>query len=224
MAEEEFRRLQAELEAYADTEGRAVALPKITVCGRSWPLKTDGGLIQLLRYVTVSSHPPTAEDATEAAQRKAEIAGQQQQMAAMHQLLEECMAPEHFREFEQHVTKAKATNEDLGPALETLISVYTARPYWPGLRLLATVAGRLAELDGAVLKTTGRSLATFTAREVCNLMLTQLFEGKDDEERQIILEDLYLPYSPEALALENVRKMIESKRLNADAAAQAARQ
>lgn len=208
MHSDPFRQLQAELEALTDPEHKAAAQARIEVCGKQFALLDTGGLIPLLRYIGKAQHAPEDEQA----------AGQAQ-LAAMHELLEACVAPGAWQAFEAHCIDAKASTADISPAIETVISLYTARPYWAGLRLLASTVDRLGELDGMVLRGTGRGLASFTAREVCNLMLTLLLEGKDEEERAFLLEDLYLPYSPEALALENVKRMM-ADRAAADKAAQ----
>lgn len=223
MAEEDFRRLQAELERRAhppsedadhlDKDRPFTADLKVTLVGRDFKLKPTGGLVALLTYCS-RGLVKDDEDASEQAR-------QQVAMAAMFDLLADSV--EDWHQFQLHAFTGKVSIEDVEVCIRQVIEAYTARPYWPGLRLLAGASADLAELDGVVLQGTGRSVATFTAREVCNLQLARVLAGKDQDTREVVLEDLYLDYSPEALALAKVNQMMaDRKRREEEAAREAA--
>lgn len=222
MAEEDFRRLQATLERAAhppsenaddlDKGREFTADLAVTLVGRTFKLKPTGGLIALLTYC---SRGLGGEDDTRSDYEK-----QQAAMAAMFDLLQDSV--QDWPQFELHAMSGKASMEDVEVCIRQVIEAYTARPYWPGLRLLAGASADLAELDGVVLRGTGRSVATFTAREVCNLQLARVLDGLAQDTREVVLEDLYLDYSPEALAMAAVQQMIsDRKRREAEEAARA---
>lgn len=199
MGEEGFRRLQAAVEK---TDPRL----EVSFLGETYTLRENGGLIALLRY------------ASRGGEQEADPANAQSSaFAGIHELLSECIREDQWAKFEQAALDGKADMDDVLPVVHRAIEVYTARPYWPGMRLLAWSAYSLGELDGQVLRGTGRSLATFTAREVCNLMFAWRVENLDDEERQIFLDDLYYEGNPEAEALEMVRRMREDQARARDA-------
>lgn len=209
--EEHFRQLQAEMERRAhppsenaddiDRRRPFTADLKVTLLGRDFPLRPGGGLITLFRYVSRGTQEQ--QDAT---------ARGMAQLAAMYDLLQDSVVASEWPKFEDHATSAKATAEDVDPCIRQLIEAYTARPYWAGLRLLSTAAEHMAELDGAVLMGTGRGIATFSAREVCNLMLYRLLASQPgDDERELFMEELYLDYSPTDIAMNQTLAMIEAK-------------
>lgn len=212
--EEQFRQLQAEMERRAhppsemadatDKARQFTAALSVTLCGRSFPLRPGGGLIALFRYVSRGTE-----------EQDGDTGRNQAAMAAMHELLEDSVVPEKWPEFQRHALAAKATAEDVEPCIRQVIEAYTARPYMPGLRLLGGAAAGMAELDGMVLMGTGRGIATFSAREVCNLQLARLIQHMDQDAREVFLEDLYLDYSPEAVALAAAQAMIADKKRKA---------
>lgn len=221
MAEEDFRRLQATLERAAhppsenadelDRGRQFTADLEVTLVGRTFKLRPDGGLIALLTYCARGLGREDDE--------RSDHARQQAAMAAMFDLLAESVVEEQWTAFERHALTGKASIEDVEICIRQVIEAYTARPYWPGLRLLAGASADLAELDGVVLQGTGRSVATFTAREVCNLQLARVLAGLDQDNREVVLEDLYLDYSPEAIAMAQVQQMMADRKRREEEAA-----
>lgn len=210
MAEEDFRRLQAEMERRAhppsenaepiDRNRPFTAELKITLDGRDFSLRPDGGLVALFTYVSRGYQEHDSDDARG-----------QASMAAMHALLEASVEAGQWDAFQQHALACKPAVEDVEVCIRQIIEAYTARPYWAGMRLLASAASEMAELDGAVLMGTGRGVASFTAREVCNLQLARILQGMDADTREITIEDIYLDYSPEQVSLDAALRMIADK-------------
>lgn len=151
-----------------------------------------------------------AEDATFALLQYAGSAAQQEQMAATYVLLEHCLAPQ-WGEFQEAALRGKASAGDIDVVVQRLVEIYVARPWRPGLRLLGYAAANLMELEGVLLNGTGRDLATLSVRQICNLVYAQLLAGKDKEQRDEFIEDLYLDFDPEAEAMAKVRAMIAAK-------------
>lgn len=173
--------------------------------GHDFALRPDG-LIPLLRYArTVAEHPGDGEEARQAA------------YGAMHRLLEDCVV--NFVELEQVALLGKAQWEDITGAVNYLISSYCARSHWAGMRLVGFLAQNFEEVDGQLLRATGRSLASLSAREACNLSLAILLDGREEEDRVIFLEDLNFEGNPEAEALAMVRQMQADKRAAQEAEA-----
>ena len=82
-----------------------------------------------------------------------------------------------------------------------MIELTCARGFWPAMRLLGFLAGSLEEIDGQLLRSSGRGIASFTAREACNLALAICLDGRDEESRQEFYDDLNYEGSPDAEAL-----------------------
>jgi hypothetical protein len=186
LTEEELRFLQADVEGVP--HARAV-----TFLGAEYPV-TGAGLVAMLRYAVGS--------------RSGHKDSQQFAMAAAHRVLEECLDPEYWADFQEAAIAGKARAEQVFDVVQQVVEVHTARPWRAGLRLLGYAAVNMAELDGTLLATTGRGMADLTPRQLCNLVLAQLLKGRDDEQRAEFLEDLYLDYDPEAEARMKVYQMI----------------
>lgn len=135
----------------------------------------------------------------------------QQQMAATHRVLQECLDSQDWPRFQEAAVYGKASASDVAGVIYQLVEIHTARPWRAGMRLLGYAAGHLAELDGTLLAETGRGLADLTPRQLCNLVFARLIAGKDEEQRAEFIEDLYLDFDPEAEAREKVLQMIASR-------------
>lgn len=132
-------------------------------------------------------------------------------MAAAHRVLEECLNPACWPDFQEAAIMGKVTGDQVFAVVQQIVEVHTARPWRTGMRLLSYATGNLAELDGTLLLTTGRGVGDLTPRQLCNLVLAQLLQGKDAEQRAEFLEDLYLDFDPEEEARAKVMQMIADK-------------
>jgi len=167
--------------------------------GRTWEIEPEA-FGPLLRYIRVTLR---SQRSTEQEKSK------DLQLAALYGLLEGCMSD--FRGFARAAFESKATLEDLVGVSKALVEFYCARPYWPALRLLTFLASSLEEFDGDFLRRSGRGIASLSAREACNLALAICLDGRNEEDREAFYEDLNYEGSPEADAMEMVRKMREAQ-------------
>lgn len=162
--------------------------PEITFAGQQWQIRKDG-LAPLLRYALA----PRDEDSTWAS------------LDALYRLLEDCITD--FGGFTHAAFAAKAELEEMQGVAEKLHEFYCARGFWPASRLIGTIAGRLDEIDGQLLRSSGIGLAGLSAREACNLALAICLEGRNEDGREDFFSDLEYEGSPDADALAMVRQM-----------------
>ena len=188
LTEEELRLLQADVEGVPH-------LRVVTFLGRRYPV-TGAALVAMLRYA-VGSHGKGASE--------------QFAMAAAHRVLQECLDPACWPDFQESAILGKARAEQVFDVVQQVVEIHTARPWRAGLRLLGYAAANLAELDGTLLATTGRGMGDLTPRQLCNLVLAQLLKGRDEEQRAEFLEDLYLDFDPEEEARSKVYQMIADR-------------
>lgn len=153
---------------------------------------TGTALVPMLRY---------------ASQRKDESG--QVALASLHRILEECL--DDFRRFQNAAIDSKASIEEITEVVQQVIEVHCAYPWQAALRLLCYAAVNLGELEGSQLVQSGRGLGSLTPRQLCNLCLSVLLAGRDEEQRGEFLEDLYLDFDPEAEARRKVAEMIASQ-------------
>lgn len=167
--------------------------------GRDWEIKPEA-FASLLGYIrtTLKSQKSTEREFS-----------RDTQLSALYGLLEGCITD--FDGFAQAVFASKAGLEELMEVAKHLVEFYCARPYWPALRLLTFLANSLDEFDGDFLRRSGRGIATLSAREACNLALATCLDGRSEEDREAFYEDLNYEGSPEADAMEMVRKMREAQ-------------
>ena len=199
MAEEDFRRLQAEAE---DIDPRR----EVTFCGTSYPLRESGGLVALLRYATAAkkaSETPDQDDADFV------------YLAVIHQVLSECIHESRWPAFQEHAIAAKAGQEEIKAAVDRVVEIFTARPAVAGIRLLSWAAQNLGELDGRLLTHTGAGLEDRSARQVANIAFATLTDGMEEEKRDEFIEDLTATEDAEASALRLALNMIEEKKKKA---------
>ncbi len=168
---------------------------EVSFAGQQWKI-ADDPLFALLRYALagVKAEP---DDASES-------------FAALYRLLEGCLAD--FAGFSEAAFTAKSSLEDVQAAGRCVVEHCCARGYWPALRLLGVLASSLEEIDGTLLRMTGRGLSTLTAREACNLALATCLEGRDEEAREEFFIDLNYEGSPEAEALAALKEYREQQR------------
>jgi hypothetical protein len=200
MAEEDFRRLQAEAEGL--DPGREVAL-----FGTSFPLRETGDLTALLRFAMA------ARLAREAGEDQADYLT----LAITYQLLSECIHPQHWPAFQEHAIATKASQGDIAEVVNRALEIFTARPAVAGIRLLSWAAQNLGELDGRLLSHTGAGLEARSARQVANIAFAMITDGLEEEKREEFLEDLNRADDPETSALQLALAMIEEKKRAAEA-------
>src|SRR6266487_1995434 len=169
--------------------------PQVDFADSKWEIRPEC-LAALIRFVRAS----TAARGEETTQKT-----RQAEMAALHHLLNDCITD--FAGFSQAAFTSKAELDDLTPVVRQLVQFYCARPYWPAIRLLGYLAATLDEFDGDFLRRSGRGVASLSAREACNLTLAVCLDGRDEDNREAFYDDLNYEGSPEADALEMVRKM-----------------
>lgn len=186
LAEEDLRLLQAEHEGVPHAR-------QVIFGGTAYPA-TRISLVALVRYAGTKRGD-----------------SDQAQMAAAHRVLEECLDPDRWPEFQEAAIRSKMTVEQVGEVIQQIIEIHTAQPWRAALRLLGYAAYNLAELDGTLLSSTGRGLADLTPRQLCNIVLARLLNGLDEEKRAELLSDLYLDFDPEAEALKKVQQMIADR-------------
>lgn len=192
LAEEDLRALQAEHEALV--HDCRVAFERVVVfAGEKFSI-TGTALVPMMRY---------------AGQRKDESG--QVALASLHRILEECLDAEAFRRFQNAAIDTKASIEEVTEAVQQVIEIHCAYPWQAALRLLGYAVFNLGELEGHQLTQSGRGLGELTPRQLCNLSLAVLIHGRDEEQRQEFLEDLYLDFDPAAEAKRQVLEMIASK-------------
>lgn len=188
LAEEDLRLLQAEHEGVAHAR-------EAVFCGERYPV-TRISLVALLRYASTKRG---GDDGGQAA------------MAAAHRVLQDCLDPSCWPEFQEAAIRSKITVEQVSDVIQQIIEIHTAQPWRAAMRLLGYAAHNLAELDGTLLADTGRGLADLTPRQLCNIVLARLLGGLDEEKRAEFLEDLYLDFDPESEAMKQVQQMIADK-------------
>lgn len=176
------------------------AAPEVSFAGQRWKLRADG-FVSLLSYAQAGINAPPE-------------GGEEQSLAALHKLLEGTLAD--FEGFSDAALESKADLEEVQEAGRRIVAVYCARNFWPAMRLLGYVAANLEELDGQLILRGGQGIAHLTPREACNLALAMSLEGREEEDRQIFLEDLNFQGSPEAEALEQLRAYQAAQREAAD--------
>lgn len=186
LAEEDLRLLQAEHEGVPHAR-------EVTFCGGRYPV-TRISLVGLLRY---------------ASKKKGD--SEQALMAAAHRVLEDCLDPSCWQDFQETAIRSKITGVQVGEVIQQIIEIHTAQPWRAALRLLAYAAANLAELDGNLLADTGRGLADLTPRQLCNIVMAKMLAGLDEEKRGEFLSDLYLDFDPESEAMKLVQQMIAAK-------------
>lgn len=184
LAEEDLRLLQAARDGVAHER-------RVKFLGTWYTIKGTG-LVALLRYAG-QRHDPTGTVA----------------MAHAHQIVEESV--EDFAAFQEAAISGKARPDDITVVLRQIIEIFTARPWRAGLRLLGDAVQSLAELDGNLLRTTGRGVESLTPRQLCNIVYSLRLDGLDEEQRAEFIDDLYLDFDPDAEALKKVQAMIASK-------------
>jgi hypothetical protein len=162
--------------------------PEITFAGEQWKIRPDG-LAPLLRY--------TLADRDEGSEWAA--------LNALYRLLEDCITD--FPAFSYAATSAKAEVAEMQSAAEKLFEFYCARNFWPASRLIGIFGGRLDEIDGQLLRSSGRGVASLSAREACNLTLAICLEGRDEDSREEFFIDLEYEGNPDQEALALVRQM-----------------
>ena len=164
---------------------------EVTFAGQQWKIAGDP-LFALLRYALAgTSARPEGDDSGAS-------------LAALHQMMEGCLVD--FAAFSEAALATKAGLEEVQAAARTVIELSCARGFWPALRLLGYLASSLEEIDGQLLRSTGRGLTSLTAREACNLALAICLDGRDEEARQEFFADLNYEGSPEAEALAALRE------------------
>lgn len=175
------------------------SIAKVTFADRDWEI-TPEAFGPLLRYIrtTLKSQASTERE------HSRDI-----QLSALYGLLEGCVVD--FHGFALVMFETKAGLEGLMEVTRQLVEFYCARPYWPALRLLTFLASSLDEFDGDFLRRSGRGIATLSAREACNLALAICLDGRSEEDRDAFYEDLNYEGSPEADAMEMVRRMKEAQ-------------
>lgn len=190
LAEEDLRALQAEHEALV--HDCRVAFGRVVDFGGERFEVTGTALVPMLRY---------------AGQRK--DASGQVALASVHRILEECL--DDFRRFQDTALRIKATMEEITEIVQQVIEIHCAYPWQAALRLLGYAVMNLGELEGHQLAQSGHGLGDLTPRQLCNLCLTLLIEGRDEEQRAEFLEDLYLDFDPDSEARRQVLEMIASR-------------
>lgn len=163
--------------------------PEVRFLGQAWKIRDDG-LAPLIRYILATRSDNPEEPVS---------------LSAVHRLLEDCVID--FSAFSNAAIDGRAGLSDLLPVVDGLVRFYCCRNPWPALRLLGYVAGSLDELDGQLIRAGGRGLAQLSAREACNVALAACLDGRNEEDRDIFLEDLNYEGSPEAEALAQLRAM-----------------
>ena len=186
LAEEDLRLLQAEHEGVPHDR-------QVTFCGGTYPV-TRISLVGLLRYASTKRGD-----------------SDQAQMAAAHRVLEDCLDPSCWPDFQEAAIRRKVTVDQVGEVIQQIIEIHPAQPWRAAMRMLGYAAYNLAELDGTLLAETGRGLADLTPRQLCNIVLARMLAGLDAEKRAELLEDLYLDFDPENEALKKVQQMIADK-------------
>lgn len=176
-----------------EEEARALAgyssEPVIPFLGKDWTIRDDG-MFALLEYVSADTE-------------------KRKPLAIVFKLLE--MTVTDFPSFGDHAQARKAKELDIVAATEYLIEFYCARPKWPAIRLLRYIAVNFNEIDGMHLRGGGAGLASLSVREACNLALAILLEGRNQDDREVFLEDLNYDGDPEGDALALVRQMQRDK-------------
>jgi hypothetical protein len=200
-AEEELRRLQAEIEG-TDPEHQLEFL------GVKYPVRpATGGLIAVLRYCRLASGKEP-ENETEQLNRTSAW------LAATYRLLSEVIEPASWYDFQQAALDGKASQDDVEQAVSRVLEIYTARPSVAAVRLLAWASAHLAEMDGQLLRGgTALGLASLTARQLCNIIFTARLESMEtDEQRQDFRDDLNSVETAEGRALKAALDMIERRK------------
>lgn len=162
--------------------------PEIAFAGEQWKIRPDG-LAALLRYTLA----PRDEDSEWAA------------LNALYRLLEDCITD--FAAFSHSAFSAKAEVAEMQAVAEKLFGFYCARDFWPASRLIGILAGRLDEIDGQLLRSSGRGVASLSAREACNLTLAICLDGRDEDSREEFFVDLEYEGNPDEEAMALVRQM-----------------
>jgi hypothetical protein len=169
---------------------------QLVFMGRKYKIKANG-LVPLLRYAQ-SGQGREIHQISE--QEQSQIA-----MTAMYRLLEDCVTD--FQAFGAEAFDGKAGMADVELMVRGLVEFYTCRKHWPAMRLMGYVRSNLEEMDGNLIKTSGRGVASLSAREACNLALALCLDGRDEEQREEFLVDLNYEGNADAEALALVRAM-----------------
>lgn len=175
--------------------------PEIIFAGEKFQIHPDG-LVPLLRY----ARSAPAEDEQ---MKLTEEQEDQLTLASAHHFLEDCII--NFGSFSELAMTAKADMEEINETVIHLVRYYTCRSHWSALRLLRALTSSFEEIDGQLLRSTGRSVAGLTAREACSLMLAICLENREEEDRVAFLEDLEYEGNAEGQALAQARKMMQER-------------
>jgi hypothetical protein len=175
--------------------------PEIIFMGKKFEIRPDG-LVPLLRY---AGSGPAEEEQLKITQQDED----QRALASAHHLLEDCVV--NFGSFSELAMKTKADMNEINEAVVRLVRYYTCRSHWSALRLLRTLASALDEIDGQLLRSSGRGIAGLTPREACNLMMAICLENREEEDRITFLEDLEFEGNAESEALALARKMMTER-------------
>jgi hypothetical protein len=135
-------------------------------------------------------------------------------LPVIYRLLEDTIID--FAEFSALAVRARADMSDLRPVIDYLASWYCGRNHWPAMRLIGYVAGNLDELDGQLIRTAGRGIASLSAREACNLALAICLDGRNEEDRQVFMTDLNYEGDASADALAQLREFQRAQKAAAD--------
>lgn len=87
---------------------------KVTMLGRDFRIAEKVGLMPLMKFAMAAKGGADTDD--------------MESLAAMYEMLRDCIDPNEWQAFERHATDAKAEAEDLLKVVTDTISVLSARP------------------------------------------------------------------------------------------------
>lgn len=87
---------------------------KVTLCGRQFRIADKVGLMPLMRFAHAASSGLDT--------------GDMEALAAMYDMLADCIHPEDWPAFEAHATASKADADDLFPVVQQTVEALAARP------------------------------------------------------------------------------------------------
>ncbi len=116
----------------------------ITFAGELFQVAEKVGLMPLMRFAHIADSGVDAED----------MAG----LAAMYDLLEQCIAEDEWQRFQRVATKARADGEQLMGVVKDAIEAITARP-----------TGRPSDSSAGPTPTPPRSEADYSSRVIARL-------------------------------------------------------
>lgn len=123
-----------------------------------------------------------------------------------------------FGAFDRTALQTRATMDDLAPVVNFIISWYCGRSHWSAMRLIGFIARNLEEVDGNLLRTGGRGVRDLSPREACNLALSICLEGRNEEDREVFMQDLMYEGDAAGEALRQLREFQAQQKAAKEAA------